>query len=273
VGPPLQTTVDRGSADVPGSEWGTWIALTAWMRSLAVALAIFISACVVGEDLPTEDDLPPAISEAGLGNNARTAFNYFVAKGLTEIQSAGIVGNLMQESSVRPTAVEYGGGPGRGIAQWSIGGRWNSGRNSVASFASARGLDRWALQTQLDFIWYELDTVGGYGLSELRAATTITTAVRAFQNKYEICGACSQTRRIQYAQQALSDYGGSSGGGTGTGGGSDGGASCYSGTLERDVPDNTCVESKFDGLWYQCSDGLWVDRWSDPEPCNGVYPL
>jgi hypothetical protein len=26
-------------------------------------------------------------------------------------------------------------------------------------------------------------------------------------------------------------------------------------------------------LWYQCSDGFWVDRWSDPDPCNGEYPL
>ena len=25
--------------------------------------------------------------------------------------------------------------------------------------------------------------------------------------------------------------------------------------------------------WYQCSNGSWVDRWSDPDPCNGEYPL
>ncbi len=237
---------------------------------------------MVGEDdLPTEDDLPPAISEAALGNNAHSAFNYFVAKGLTEIQAAGVVGNLMQESSVRPTAVEYGGGPGRGIAQWSIGGRWNRGSKSLTSFASARGLYRWSLQTQLDFIWYELDTLGGYGLPELRAATTINTAVTAFQNKYEICGACAKTKRIQYAQQALDDYGGQDDGMDDTGGGggttppppTNDGPTCYSGTLEQDVPENTCVESKFDGEWYQCSGGMWIDRWSDPDPCNGVFPL
>lgn len=87
------------------------------MKLLAMLLATSVAACVVGEDIPTEDDLPPEHSEAALGSKARTAFNFLVSKGLTEIQAAGVVGNLMQESSVRPTAVEYGGGPGRGIAQ------------------------------------------------------------------------------------------------------------------------------------------------------------
>ena len=247
-----------------------------------VLLALVTAAgCMVGEDnlLPAEDDLPPLTSEASLGNNARTAFNYFVAKGLTATQAAGIVGNLMQESSVRPTAVEFGGGPGRGIAQWSVGGRFNIGAKSLTSYANARGANRWALQTQLDFMWYEMATVGGFGLAELRAATTINAAVTAFQNKYEICGTCVQTQRLAYARQALADYGGggaTSGGGTG--GGSGGGTTptattCYSGTLGLDVPQNTCVESKFDGQWYQCSDGQWVDRYSDPEACVSEHPL
>jgi hypothetical protein len=249
---------------------------------LAVVIAFVTSGCVVGEDpLPTEDDLPPQYSEAALSNNAETAFNFFVSKGLTDIQAAGIVGNLMQESSVRPTAVELGGGPGRGIAQWSVGGRWNSDPTNVTSFAAARGLNRWSLSTQLAFIWHEMDTVGGFGLTQLRAATTITAAVTAFQNKYEICGTCAQARRIEYAQQALADYGGGAGTGTGTGTGGTGtggtgttpGETCYSGTLQRDVPENTCVESMFDGLWYQCSNGSWIDRWSDPDPCVSQHPL
>jgi len=246
----------------------------------AALVVLFVTGCMVGEDqnLPAEDDLPPLVSEAALGNNARTAFNFFVSKGLTKVQAAGVVGNLMQESSVIPTAVEYGGGPGRGIAQWSVGGRFNTGSKSLTAYANARGLNKWALQTQLDFIWYELATVGGYGLTELRAATTITSAVSAFQNKYEICGACSQTKRIQYANQALADYGGSatppppSGGGT-TPPPPTSTATCYSGTLEKNVPENTCVQSKYDGLWYQCSAGDWVDRWSDPDPCVSVNPL
>ncbi len=240
--------------------------------SLALAITVsMLAGCMVGdEDLPTEDDLPPQRSEAGLGNNPRTAFNFLVSKGLTKIQAAGVVGNLMQESSVRPTAVEYGGGPGRGIAPWSVGGRWNKGSNSMASFAAARGADRWALQTQLDFMWHELTVVGGYGFAELKSASTLSQAVVVFQNKYEKCGTCAQGKRLTYAQQILSQYGNDTpSGGTTT----EPGAQCHSATLDQDVPENTCVQSMFDGLWYQCSDGQWVDRWSDPEACVSEHPL
>jgi hypothetical protein len=243
------------------------------MKFLLIAL-VLLGGCMVGDPtMPYDEDLPPPQSEASLSNNQRTAFNYFVSKGLTKNQAAGVVGNLMQESSVMPTAVQPGG-PGRGIAQWSVGGRFNTGSKSLTSFAAARGLNKWALQTQLDFIWYELATVGGYGLAELRATSTVSGAVTVFQNKYEICGACAQGKRLTYANQVLAAYGSSTPTTTTpTNPGTPTTAGCYSGTLERQVPENTCVESMFDGLWYQCSDGSWVDRWSDPNLCVSEFPL
>ncbi len=48
---------------------------------------------------------------------------------------------------------------------------------------------------------------------------------------------------------------------------------CYSDTLGKEVPDNACVQSKYDNNWYQCDAGTWVDRWTDPNPCDGEYPL
>jgi hypothetical protein len=202
--------------------------------ALLLATAVATSACMadVPESLPGPDDVPPKTSEAAGTNARRTAFNFFVAKGLTQIQAAGIVGNLMQESSVIPTAVEYGGGPGRGIAQWSVGGRWDTSRgDNITAYASQHGESRWALQTQLDFIWFELDSVGGYGLSTLRSASTISAATVAFERDFEACGTCSQTARINFAQQAYNDFavaggtsgGGTSGGATGSGGGSSSG--------------------------------------------------
>jgi len=56
-----------------------------------------------------------------------------------------------------------------------------------------------------------------------------------------------------------------------TGGG--GGAGCYSDTLGKEVANNTCVQSKYDNLWYQCDSGHWVDRWTDPAACSSVHPL
>ena len=202
--------------------------------------------------------------------NDQAAFNFFIAKGLTNFQAAGIVGNLDQESGVNPASVQSGG-PGRGIAQWSVGGRWDTSHNdNVTTYANQQGVSRWALATQLDFIWYELTTFSGYGLAQLKAATTVSSATVAFMAKFEVCGTCNQTGRVNYANQVLAAYGGSGGGGSGSG---SGGAGCYSGTLALQMPDNACVQSKFDNAWYQCSNGSWVDRWSDPTACDGVHPL
>ena len=45
---------------------------------------------------------------------------------------------------------------------------------------------------------------------------------------------------------------------------------CYSGTLEEMEPAKTCVESKFDNLWYQCQAGGWVRGGDDGSGPNGV---
>ena len=219
----------------------------------------------------TEPEGGPDKTAMALSANEHTAFNYFVAKGLTPVQAAGIVGNLMQESSVVPTSVEYGGGPGRGIAQWSVGGRWDtSSGDNMTSYASQHGVSRTSLNAQLDFIWFELENFPGYGLGRLTSATTITSAVTAFQTDFEICGACAQSRRIQYANQVLAAWGSST---TSDPPPPPADTTCYSATLGRDMPSNACVQSAADGNWYQCSSGSWVDRYSDPDPCNGEYPL
>ena len=58
------------------------------------------------------------------GDNPEKAFNYFKGKGLTDIQAAAIVANLIAESGVKPKSNQGGGGPGRGIAQWTASERW-----------------------------------------------------------------------------------------------------------------------------------------------------
>jgi hypothetical protein len=71
-------------------------------------------------------------------------------------------------------------------------------------------------------------------------------------------------------------WGGGPGGGPcagGSGGGGGGGAGCHSDTLGRQVEDNACVQSRSDSKWYQCNNGTWVDRWTDPTACASVHPL
>ena len=179
------------------------------LRHGALLLPLFLAACGVagGPGETTDQQNDQVVSETP---SDKIAFEFFVGKGLTDVQAAGIVGNLDQESGMSPTIAQYGGGPGRGIAQWSVGERWDTSKDdNVAWYAAQQGASATSLNLQLEFIWYELTTIG-YGYSELRAATTVTAAVDAFQSYYEICGACASSNRIAHAEAALADYGGSS---------------------------------------------------------------
>jgi hypothetical protein len=154
----------------------------------------------------------PAAAKPAAAKPARSmaeiAYDFFRHKGLTKAQAAGIVGNLVQESSARPGAIQEGG-PGRGIAQWSVGGRWDqSPKDNVTWYAHLHHGNPWQLKMQLGFIWYELTAFPGYGLKELRAARTVAAATKAFEAHYEVCGECNEPRRIAQAQVALREYGG-----------------------------------------------------------------
>jgi hypothetical protein len=179
------------------------------LASGALALPLILAACLPSRSTGS-DDSPEQNSGAVVTENAndKVAFDYFVGQGLTDVQAAGIVGNLDQESGMSPTIAQIGGGPGRGIAQWSVGGRWDTSQDdNVAWYAAQQGESVDSLDLQLSFIWYELTTIG-YGYSELRAATTVDEAVTVFQDDYEICGACDSSNRIAYAEAALAQFGG-----------------------------------------------------------------
>jgi hypothetical protein len=144
--------------------------------------------------------------------NDQTSYDFFVQKGLTNYEAAGIVGNLDQESGDNPAAIQGGGcNPcGEGIAQWSIGGRWDTDANdNVVWFSKTLAGDPspTGLEPQLEFTWYELTTFSGYGLSSLESAGNVTNATIAFENDFEGCGQCDQSNRITYAEDVLAAYG------------------------------------------------------------------
>jgi lysozyme len=79
---------------------------------------------------------------------------------------------------------------------------------------------------------------------------------------------------LAFARGTPTTGGASGGGGTPTPTPSPAASGCWSNTLGKEVPLNTCVQSKSDRLWYQCSgDNKWVDRKSDPAACVSVNPL
>lgn len=78
--------------------------------------------------------------------------NYLMKKGLPKHVAAGIAGNLYVESGINAGSIGDGGTSG-GIAQWH-GPRFRQ----LKMFANRRNKDWKDLDTQLDFLWYELTT-------------------------------------------------------------------------------------------------------------------
>jgi hypothetical protein len=178
-------------------------------RFLTAAAALAIAAAAIGcgsaDEATTEDT---SSNGDALTGNDKTAYEFFHARGLKNYQAAAIVGNLIQESSVNPHAIQFGGGPGRGIAQWSVGGRWDADHDDNAHwYAAKEGESVWSLDLQLKFVWYELETFSGYGLHELKSSSNVVQATVDFQDRFEGCGQCDQSKRISYAEQVLKAYG------------------------------------------------------------------
>lgn len=124
-------------------------------------------------------------------SNIQTAYNYFVSQGLSPAASAGIVGNLEQESGLNP---EYGynNPSGEGIAQW-MGSRRNP--NLVTGNPSVD------LQNQLQYITQELQANPSYGLAQLEQASTPAQAADIFSQYYERPGTPDLSNRENYAVQ------------------------------------------------------------------------
>ncbi len=151
------------------------------------------------------------ISTSLSGNdNIEKALSYFISspRSLTPEQSAGIVGNLLHESGLDPKQEQLNGGPGRGIAQWEIGGRWDVLLNWAKDNG---GRDPLALDTQLDFVWYEMTKIPPWNetLPSIKAVSTVQDATRVFMEKYEKPGTPALESRISLANQAYKNYAGS----------------------------------------------------------------
>jgi hypothetical protein len=209
-------------------------------------LALFgalLAATAAACSAPSED-ASGIFREAATFANDKTAYDYFLGKGLTNFQAAAVVGNLDQESGVNPTISQNGGGVGRGIAQWSTGARWDTTKgDNVMEFAAMKGQSATSLSLQLDFMWFELTTFPAYGLAKLKATTTLNDATQVFEDSYEGCvyanfPECALPSRQKYAQTVFNAYmndpvpgGGGAGGATGSAGsaGANAGGSAGSG--------------------------------------------
>ena len=139
----------------------------------------------------------PATSAGGVSGNAAGILHYLTRNGLTPIAAAGVVGNLQQESSLNPSSVQAGG-PGRGIAQWSQGGRWDT----LVAWAQGKGLAPTSLNAQLQFLIHEAQTSYPGLIAQLNQASSPAEAAQVFETTYERAGSPDMPNRIAYANSA-----------------------------------------------------------------------
>ncbi len=119
--------------------------------------------------------------------NAEQAFNYFVKNGLNAYAAAGLVGNFSVEApgppEVDPSEQQIGGGPGRGIAQWSVGGRWDTLQQFAANQNPAKSPTDLGLQVA--FVMHELKGSYASVYSQLKNVSSVASATQIVGQYYE----------------------------------------------------------------------------------------
>jgi hypothetical protein len=131
--------------------------------------------------------------------NEQDVVSFFTGKGYEPHQAAGIAGNLVQESSLNPTAKNPTSGA-FGFAQW-LGPR----KKAFMDFAMKAKKDIKDPLAQLEFIDLELNTTERKAKDRLLASKDATEAAINFSDHYERAGANEKKNatRANYANKIL----------------------------------------------------------------------
>lgn len=126
--------------------------------------------------------------------NAWAVWQFLKSKGYSEQATAGILGNMEQESGIMPDIDEGGGGPGYGLVQWTSPVAGESGRAYVQRLLVQAGIsgDYRNINTQLQLLdWhmhnaqYIPTSAYPYSVAQFKALTDIGTATMAFEANFE----------------------------------------------------------------------------------------
>lgn len=133
------------------------------------------------------------------------AYQFFLAKGWSHVQAAGIVGGLRGETAGLNPTQTHDQGIGLGISGWN-----GQRLQALKDFADQRGTTPTDLNTQLEFVHHELNTSEARAGKALHAASTPAAAGNAmlayFRPKdWNVPGA--HPERAQYAQKAYDTNG------------------------------------------------------------------
>lgn len=139
----------------------------------------------------TTDETGSTSTVGGSGTNEERTWNFLRANGFSAAATAGVMGNIAQESGFVLTSVEEGSGVGYGLFQWSY-----SRRTALQSWCSSNGKDYTSLDGQLNYFLYEFNSESGWlsyaqancaGTSGYKNLIDVTTATTVFMRGFERC--------------------------------------------------------------------------------------
>lgn len=163
-------------------------------------------AATVMQKLQVEDEpyeIEAEIKKAPTKGSPEYIMNRLEGGGLTPTAAVGIVANLKAESNLDPAIKQLSGGPGRGLAQWEKGGRYDTDPINLVKFAKKKGTDWSDLDTQIDFILHEMERHPEYKRVKdmLNKAGNVEDATLIFLKKYEKAGTPHTDKRLKYAKE------------------------------------------------------------------------
>ena len=133
-------------------------------------------------------------------DNRKFFYNFFLQNGYSLHASAGIVGNLIQESSLNTTIDKSSG---FGSAQWI-----DTRRTALFDFSKQNGYKPTDRLAQAQFILHELNSTHKTARNILKTARNVDEATEAFSTHYERAGKPMLKNRVGYAKEV---YGAMSG--------------------------------------------------------------
>jgi hypothetical protein len=122
-------------------------------------------------------------------------------EGLNKIAAAGVVGNLMHESNLKPGA-EGDSGSSIGWAQWHA-----TRKDDFLDWAKENGMDPNTDEANYAYLVHDLKVNYPDTLAKMQKAKTVEEATDIFMNEFEAPRLKARESRVGHAKRALDSYG------------------------------------------------------------------
>ena len=140
------------------------------------------------------------VNPGNVSGDYKGIVNGLMQLGFTKVAAAGIAGNIMQESTMDPNADN---GSHHGLVQWDHANRWAS----AVAWCQSHGLDPNSIAGQLAYVAEECKQSGLF--DQMNACSSPEEAARLFEAEFERSGGSEVGKRINYANEAFAQAGGS----------------------------------------------------------------